>query len=62
MSADLTTASIVKNMSGLGGSGTWEEFIANYKGTDLDLIKRYVEEDDFSAVEAIYIAMKRAEQ
>ena len=58
IAADLTDASISKEMGGLGGSKDWEEFKSSFNGKNLDLIKQYVE-GEIDSVTAIYIAMHR---
>lgn len=55
---DLITANICKNMNGLGGCKTWEEFKATCK--HLVLCEQYLN-DEIDSVTAIYLAMAQAE-
>ncbi len=60
IASNLIMASVSKQMDGLGGGLTWEEWLK----TDVknkDLIIDYAEKD-MTAVEAIYLAMARANQ
>ena len=58
IASDLINASISKAMGGLGGAKDWKEFKNNYKGENMDLIKKYVG-NEINSVTAIYIAMRR---
>jgi hypothetical protein len=57
IASELITASISKQMDGLGGGLTWNEWLKN-DVKNKDLIISYVEKD-MSSVEAIYLAMDR---
>jgi len=53
MAADLMSATIAKSFS-----ENWAEFIAEYRGKNIDLIEAYVAEE-LDSVTAIYLAMER---
>ena len=59
IASDLITAHACKCMNGLGGSTTWEQWLAENKDNpNLDLLIAYTK-DEISSVEAIYSAMDR---
>lgn len=59
---DLIVASVSKQMRGLGGSLTWDEWCDQHKDTpNLDLIKAFAD-GEIASVTAIYLAMKRVEK
>ena len=58
IASDLIDAQVSNCMGGLGGSKEWEEFESSHSGKNMDLIKRYVN-DEIDSVTAIYIAMHR---
>ena len=58
IASDLIDAQVSNCMGGLGGSKVWEEFESSHSGKNMDLIKRYVN-DEIDSVTAIYIAMHR---
>jgi len=60
ISSDMMSASVSKNMGGLGGSKTWKEFYKS-KPDNLDLLERYAN-DELTSVECIFIAMCRVSQ
>ena len=59
IASDLVGASISFHMGGLGGAKNWEEFEAGHSGRNMDLIRRYIN-DEIDSVTAIYLAMHRA--
>ena len=58
MACVLTDAGIAKCMNGLGGSKTWDEFVAQ-DIKNRDLVLAYLDER-IDSVTAIYLAMSRA--
>lgn len=58
ISSDLIEVSLIKDMGGIGGSKTLDEFYQSC-GNNSDLIQAYAE-GEIESVEAIYLAMNRA--
>lgn len=60
IAADLTDASISRQMGGLGGSSTFEEWQQKQDIPNQDLILQYLN-DEIDSVTAIFMAMDRAD-
>lgn len=57
IASDIMDAQISKHMSGLGGSTSWEEWLA-HEVPNKDLVSKCVD-DEMASVNAIYLAMER---
>ena len=57
---DMCTANCAKNLKGLGGCKTWQEF-KDSNPDNFDLLERHVN-DEITSVEGIFLAMSRASQ
>ena len=54
LAAELMAATFAKSIE-----SNWDNFVSEYKGDNLDLIKAYIAEE-IDSVTAIYIAMERS--